>query len=231
MSLPRVSLLGRCFPWRSAHGARRPIGQPPPAGRVFSPGCSPVHPPVTEGTVPLPRAAGLLLGLCLLFGCGETEGAGRGGPTAPGLPIPTIRGVYSAPSLWTFETLRLADGAQETWNCVGSVSILRQSGVDFFGRFTSSPPDPERCDDIDGDINSGVVLSDARISFATTVPGQDGELFALPGCALVTQDLLWTGSIVGERLVASRGATVDCPTDGRVRITSRIDGPRTTNFD
>ena len=182
-------------------------------------------------SVPLSRAAGLLLGLSLLIGCGEGGGEDGRSPTAPSSSTPNIRGVYSAPSFWTFETLRLADGTRVTWNCRGRVTIVRQTGTDFLGSFTLMPPDTQRCEVTTGNI-TGVVRDDARISFEASVTGQNpNEFFALPGCLLVTQDPLWIGSLAGNRLVASRSLTVDCPADGRLQVTARTDGPRTEVFD
>ena len=182
--------------------------------------------------VPLSRAVGFLLGLSLLIGCTEDEGGGGGLPTAPGFSTPSIRGIYSAPDFWTFEVLRLADDTRVTWTCMGRVTIARQTGTDFLGSFTLVPPDTQRCEDTSGNISSGVVRDDAWISFEAGVTGEDPiEFFALPGCVVVTQDSLWTGTVAGNRFVASRGLTVDCPSDGRVQITSRADGPRTATFD
>ncbi len=182
--------------------------------------------------VALSTAAGILLGAYFLIGCGDAEGEGRGGPTEPGFSTPNIRGVYSAPTFWTFETLQLADGARDTWNCMGNVTIVRQTVTDFLGTFLVMPPDPQRCEFVTGNVSAGVISEGARISFATSVPGQESDEFlAPPGCAVVTQEPLWTGSIVGERMVASRGLTVDCPAGGRVQITGRVEGPRTTVFE
>ncbi len=184
-------------------------------------------------SVPLSGAAGLLLGLSLLIGCGGGEGEAEGGgnPTAPGFSTPIIRGVYSAPGFWTFESLRLADGTRATWNCEGRVTILRQTGTDFLGSFTLTPPDTQRCEVTTGNIRGGVVRRDARISFEADVTGQDPtDFLALPGCSLVTQDTLWTGSVVGDRIVASHGLTLDCPAEGRIRITGRADGNRSATF-
>ncbi|MCP3995458.1 MAG: hypothetical protein GY722_10390 [bacterium] len=175
----------------------------------------------------------MLLGLSLLIGCGSDGGEGGGSPTAPGLlSTPNIRGVYSAPDFWTFEVLRLADGTSDTWNCMGRVTIVRQTGTDFLGSFTLIPPDSQRCEVTTGNISGGVIRDDARITFGADVTGPDpNQFFALPGCDLMTQDPLWIGSVAGDRFVASRVLTVDCPTDGRVQITARADGPRTAIFE
>ncbi len=183
-------------------------------------------------TIPRSRSAGLWLGLFLLIGCGGGEGEGRGGPTEPGSAIPNIRGIYSAPTFWTFEALRLADGTSFSWSCMGRVTIARQTGRDFLGSFEMMPPETPRCEDTSGNISGGVLQEDARISFLTTVSGQaSDEFFGLPGCGVVTQEPLWTGSAAGNRLSVSRGATVDCPADGRLQVTVRAEGPRTTVFE
>ncbi len=173
------------------------------------------------------RSVGLILGLSLLIGCGGSSPENRVTPTAPGFSTPDIRGVYSAPAFWTFETLRLADGARVSWTCSGRVTIVRQSGPDFLGTFAANPPDGRLCAVATGNITSGVVRRDAGVSFETVVPGQDtDEFFALPGCVVVTQDALWSGRAIGDRFVASRSLTVDCPGDGRMEVTGRADGSR-----
>ena len=180
-------------------------------------------------SAPLSRDAGLLLGLSLLIGCGGDGDQRLAIPTAPGSSLPSIRGVYSAPGFWTFEALRLANAATVTWNCEGRVTIIRQSGTDFLGTFASSPPDGQFCERATGNITSGIVRADAGISFDTSVTEQDpNKFFALPGCVVVTQDALWSGTANGDRFVASRSLTVDCPADGRMQITARADGSRTT---
>ena len=174
-------------------------------------------------------AARFLLVLSLLGGCG-TDGDSDI-PTAPGLAIFNIRGVYSAPGFWTFEAVREADGTTIFWSCEGRVTVLRQTVTDFLGNFALMPPE-ERCGVATGDVTSGVIREGAQISFLTTATEQaPDEFFAIPGCVLVTQDPLWTGSVAGGRMVAQRGLTVDCPTDGRLQIIARVDGPRTEVFD
>jgi hypothetical protein len=182
-------------------------------------------------SISLSSAAGLLAGLSLLIGCGGGGAERPDSPTAPvGVLIPDVRGVYSAPDFWTFEALRLADGTMITWSCGGRVTILRQSGTDILGTFLSMPADGESCEPTTGDITSGIVGDNGRVFFETDISGQDpSEFFALPGCVLVTQDSLWRGS-AGDRLIASRRLTVDCPADGRLEITGRAAGPRTSRY-
>ncbi len=117
------------------------------------------------------------------------------------------------------------------WSCMGRVTVIRQTDTDFLGSFILMPPDSQRCEFTTGNVSGGVVRDDAGITFLTSVTGQDSnEFFALPGCVVVTQDLLWNGSAASNRLVASRGLTVDCPAEGRLQVTARIDGPRTEVF-
>lgn len=173
------------------------------------------------------RAASLLAGLCVLVGCGGDENESRGLPTAPGFSTPSIRGVYSGSAFWSFEALRLADGTTVTWSCGGRVTIIRQSGADILGTFSMSPSDGQLCETATGNLTGGILRRDARILFGTDVPGQaPDEFFGLPGCVVVSQDEMWSGRANGERLVASRGMTVDCPGDGRMEIIGRADGSR-----
>ncbi len=87
--------------------------------------------------------------------------------------------------------------------------------------------DTQSCATTEGTISGGVVRGGGQITFGTIVPGQgSNEFFALPGCVLVNQAPQWTGSVTGDRLVASLSLTVDCPADGRVQITGRADGSR-----
>ena len=66
----------------------------------------------------------------------------------------------------------------------------------------------------------------------TIVDGQDpNQVFGLPECDLLTQDPLWSGRAAGERLIASRTLVADCPAEGRVQVTVRAEGPRTTVFE
>lgn len=178
--------------------------------------------------VPLSRAAGILLGASLLIGCGGNGDEGGGLPTAPGFTTPRIVGVYSGPTFWSFEATRLADGARLGWSCGGRVQVIRQSGPDFLGTFGLSPSDGQRCEAASGEITSGIIRRNAGISFNTAVPGQDpNEFFALPSCVVVSGDGLWTGTANGDRFVANRRLTVDCPGDGRLDVTGRADGSRT----
>ena len=173
------------------------------------------------------RAATALAGLCVLIGCGGSDNEGRQLPTAPGFSTPSIRGVYSGPAFWSFEALRLADGTTVTWTCDGRVSIIRQSGNDILGTFSLGASGGQRCEAATGNLTGGIVRRDARISFGTDVPGQaPDEFFALPGCVVVDQGGLWSGTANGEHLVASRSLTVDCPGDGRMEISGRADGSR-----
>ena len=173
------------------------------------------------------RTATVLVGICVLIGCGGTENESRELPAAPLFSTPSVRGVYTGPAFWTFEAFRLADGTTVTWSCGGRVSIVRQTGADILGTFSLSPSDGQLCESATGNLTGGIVRRDAGISFGTEVPGQaPGEFFALPDCVVVTQGGLWSGTANGDRLVASRRLTVDCPADGRMEITGRADGSR-----
>lgn len=179
----------------------------------------------------LGKAALLAVGLPLLLGCGGDPRERATPPTAPGFATPSIRGAYASASFWTFDAVRLADATRFSWTCRGRVTVVRQSGADFLGTFASALSAERRCDAVTGDIIGGVVRRDASITFDTIVPGRDpGEFFALPGCALVTQDTLWSGRANGDRFFASRGLTVDCPAEGRIQVTARADGSRTDPF-
>lgn len=177
----------------------------------------------------LTRAAGLLLGLFILTGCGGTREEVRGLPTAPGFTLPSIRGVYSAPGFWSFEALRLADATTITWSCEGRVTVVRQSGTDFLGTFTANPPDGQLCTHASGDMTGGIVRADTRISFDTRVTEQDPDtFFAFPDCVVVTQEAVWSGTANGDHFIATRRLTVDCPADGRMEVTAKARGSRTT---
>lgn len=172
-----------------------------------------------------------LLSLSVLGGCNSSPGEFGPNPTAPGFSRPDIRGVYSGVDFWTLEAVRLADGVSLTWSCSGRVTVIRQSGADFLGTFALGPPDQQLCPNTSGDLTGGIVGANAQISFSTVVPGQDpNEFFGLPGCDLVAQDPLWGGLANGDRFVASRGLTVDCPAEGRLQITATADGSRTADF-
>ena len=178
---------------------------------------------------PLSTITCLLLGLCLLIGCGANDGENLIIPTAPGSVTPSILGVYAAPTFWTFEALLLSDGTTLTWSCAGRVTVLRQSGTDFLGTFALNPPDGQRCEAATGNLTGGIIRRDARVSFDTRTVDQDpDEFFALPGCAVASEGGLWNGRANGDGFVASRRMTVDCPVDGRMQITARVDGQRTT---
>jgi hypothetical protein len=163
-------------------------------------------------------AALLSLGL---VACG---GGSSGSPTAASAPtVPSVSGHYDVVFVDTLT--RLYDGATIVLQCGGFVEL---SGTQSFsGSFAITHGDG--CTPASGTILNGRQQLGGAVSFNTEMGNQADvtlELLSAMGCALTSSSQGYSGTIIGGRLTATASGTIQCVSDGTIRMDSRIEGSR-----
>ena len=164
----------------------------------------------------LPFVAALL---SLAMGC---EGEG-GSPTDPGAGTANVRGTYSAASMWSL-TLRNSNDETVTLGCPGTLIVDQQAAGSFSGSFAVQAS--VDCPASSGSVVNGAVNPDASVTFQLQPTGSDSVFGVMTGCAVVSADETFRGTIVEGRIQANAAAMVDCPTFGVLALDVRVDGSR-----
>jgi hypothetical protein len=166
------------------------------------------------------RAMATLLGLCIqVIACG----GGGGGPTEP--EFPNVAGRYSGN--WIVTARDVASGETITFTCSGSFTVSSQTDANFSGTFLILSSD--ECDAVAGTI-AGTITRDGSTTITIEVPGGDPNPFSdLTGCAFISGDSSFSGSISNSQMSLTVMVVTDCLLDGeviRIAWTVRFEGAR-----
>jgi hypothetical protein len=161
-----------------------------------------------------------------LIACSVALAASCSSPSEPP-EEPDLRGVWSGGRAWYWSTRN--DATPNQWGvsqCAGDVDITEQEGASFTGRYaitcTSGSGSAGRVD--------GRVGSDGQLSFRLeTEQGMaPGLLPAAVGsldCPVVSDSVVYEGTVAYGPLSAHRFQELDCPS-GRIRVSASFEGAR-----
>jgi hypothetical protein len=163
--------------------------------------------------------------LLALVACGGGGGGGTTGPsTAP--TFPNLVGEYTG--VWTQDVS--ADGGRvQTVDCPSTFTVVSQTGGNFYGRSTVSPPCSEGlflrgAGGVMG-ISEGQVTSAGQVSFRFSDDVRT-QITITGGCSVAPMPP-FVGSFSGNTLTASRTENYDCRGGGNpqfsfaIRLTAR----------
>lgn len=162
------------------------------------------------------RRAVVLSVLTVFVACG-------GGESPTSVPsVPDVAGQYQG--TWTTEAQ--SGQQQASGSCPGNITIDSQSGTDISGSFLIDAAGD--CTEAETGTIDGSVNQSGGVSFTAQNPqGSVLDELAAQGCTVIASDNAFAGSVSGDVLEASAGATFRCTTSSGtvdIDITVRFSG-------